>query len=199
MNWYSRICLIVGALLMAVLYVAPIWSIDLKAPQYPEGIGMKIWLTHFTGNVESINNLNHYIGMAHIEESMFPEFAYLPAVVGVLIALGLAAGLLGKRWLTWSWLGTLLLFGAAAMVDMYIWGYEYGHNLDPAAAIKVEGMAYQPPLIGYKQLLNFEAVSLPDVGGYALAVTIFLVFVAMWLDWRTKRKDLPVLPGVRLL
>jgi copper chaperone NosL len=27
-------------------------------------------------------------------------------------------------------------------------------------------MAYQPPLIGFKQLLNFGAYSFPDVGGW---------------------------------
>lgn len=44
--------------------------------------------------------------------------------------------------------------------------YNYGHNLDPNAAIIVPGMAYQPPLIGFKQLLNFGAFSIPDKGGW---------------------------------
>ena len=43
------------------------------------------------------------------------------------------------------------------MVDFYLWEYEYGHNLDPTAPIQVPGMSYQPPLIGYKMLLNFGA------------------------------------------
>jgi copper chaperone NosL len=59
-----------------------------------------------------------------------------------------------------------VLFVILAGIDFYRWNYEYGHNLDPNAAIKVPGMAYQPPLIGYKQLLNFGAYSIPDIGGW---------------------------------
>jgi len=49
-----------------------------------------------------------------------------------------------------------VLFGIIAMVDFWRWEYDYGHDLDPNAAIIVPGMAYQPPLIGFKQLLNFK-------------------------------------------
>ena len=35
-------------------------------------------------------------------------------------------------------------------------------------------MNYQPPLIGVKQLLNFTAVSWPDVGGW-LALAAFIL------------------------
>jgi len=64
----------------------------------------------------------------------------------------------------------LLLGAVAALGDFYRWGYEYGHNLDPNAAIQVPGMSYQPPVIGYKNLLNFGAWSLPDVGGWVFVV-----------------------------
>src|SRR5690606_17885076 len=60
----------------------------------------------------------------------------------------------------------LIAGGIAALVDFYLWGYDYGHNLDPNAAIVVPGMAYQPPVIGTKQLLNFTAFSGPDTGGW---------------------------------
>ena len=52
------------------------------------------------------------------------------------------------------------------MYDFWRWEYNYGHNLNPDAAIIVPGMAYQPPLIGFKQLLNFGAYSMPDIGGW---------------------------------
>src|SRR5690606_31707096 len=54
------------------------------------------------------------------------------------------------------------------LFDFYRWGYDYGHNLDPKAAISVPGMSYQPPIIGYKSLLNFVAYSGPDSGGWVL-------------------------------
>ena len=53
------------------------------------------------------------------------------------------------------------------LVDFWHWEYDYGHRLDfEHAIIKIPGMSYQPPLIGVKQLLNFTAVSWPDVGGW---------------------------------
>ena len=73
-----------------------------------------------------------------------------------------------------------ILFVVLAAIDFYRWNYEYGHNLDPNAAIKVPGMAYQPPLIGYKQLLNFGAYSIPDTGGWFLtACGLLLLFIVL--------------------
>ena len=72
-------------------------------------------------------------------------------------------------------------FGIVAMVDFWKWEYQYGHDLNPDAAIKVPGMSYQPPLIGYKQLLNFGAYSMPDIGGwiFILAGLILVVIIAL--------------------
>ena len=65
-----------------------------------------------------------------------------------------------------------------SMVDFYRWEYDYGHKLDPEAPIQVPGMSYQPPLIGYKQLLKFGAYSIPDVGGWLFIGAGVLLFVA---------------------
>ena len=61
------------------------------------------------------------------------------------------------------------------------WGYQYGHNLDPNAAIQVPGMTYQPPIIGYKNLLNFTAYSGPDIGGWVMIVSGCIA--GMLLGW----------------
>ena len=83
-----------------------------------------------------------------------------------------------------------MLFVILAGVDFYRWNYEYGHNLDPNAAIKVPGMAYQPPLIGYKQLLNFGAYSIPDTGGWMLVGAGVLLFYIVFKEFNLfKRKQ----------
>jgi hypothetical protein len=38
----SRFVVAAAALLLALLYVTPMWRIDLGAPQYPEGLGLRI-------------------------------------------------------------------------------------------------------------------------------------------------------------
>lgn len=184
-----RLLLGLGAVLLLATYRVPVWRIDLFAPQYPEGLQMTIWLDHLSGNVDSINGLNHYIGMRSIDEAMFPEFKVLPYMVGVLAGWGLLAAALGRRWLVGVWLTALLVFLAAALVDFYRWGYDYGHNLDEHAAIRIEGMTYQPPLIGYKQLLNFEAYSLPSYGAYLIAGATLLAALVLWLSRRRKTVD----------
>ena len=68
------------------------------------------------------------------------------------------------------------------MVDFYRWNYNYGHNLDPNAAIIVPGMSYQPPLIGYKQLLNFGAYSMPATGGMLFITTGILLLLVVLIE-----------------
>jgi len=171
----SRFAITLAATAMFGSFFLPIWKIELWAPQYPEGLMMKIWLNHLSGDVEIINGLNHYIGMAHIKEEMFPEFTILSYLAGFFVILGLLIAWFNRRIGALAYLGLILVAGVVAMIDFYRWGYQYGHNLDPNAAIKVPGMAYQPPLIGYKQLLNFGAYSVPDWGGYLFIFAGILV------------------------
>ncbi len=164
----TRILLALAVLAMASGYFLPIWEIQLWAPQYPEGLNMKIWLTRLSGDFEIINGLNHYIGMKHIKQEMFPEFLYMEYVLGFLILAGLVPVILGKRrWLI-AFVAILFIAGGLGLFDFWRWGHDYGHNLDPKAAISVPGMTYDPPLIGYKSLLNFVAYSGPDKGGWVL-------------------------------
>ena len=162
----SRVAIAISALLMVSAYFVPLWQILMWAPQYPEGLGMKIWIDNITGDVKIISALNHYIGMRHIEVSMFPEFGYMIYIVAFVIAVGLLTSIINRRFMLWIYALLIVACGVGALVDFYLWGYDYGHNLDPNAAIVVPGMAYQPPVIGTKQLLNFTAVSGPDVGGW---------------------------------
>ena len=134
----------VSALALLVLLFVPIWRIDLMAPNTRRVSTSRSTRTASRVTRRKIDGLNHYIGMAHIKNEMFPEFKFLPKLIVVLSVLGLVAAAWGKRILLFLGLVTLSLFGAWALYDMYKWGYDYGHNLDPKAAIKVEGMAYQP-------------------------------------------------------
>jgi copper chaperone NosL len=196
MRLQSRIIVALASLALIATYFLPIWQIDLGAPQYPEGLSMQIWLHKLSGQVEIINGLNHYIGMKHIAESMFPEFSYLVYIVGAFILLGLLVAALGKTRILFGYIILLLAGGVAAMVDFYLWGYDYGHNLDPTAAIQVPGFSYQPPVIGHKQLLNFDAYSFPASGGWIIVVS-GLLFIAVWVfEFMNSRKSLKAIKQV---
>ena len=191
MSLTSRIVIALASLSLAATYFLPVWFIFLLAPQYPEGLTMQIWLDKITGEVDIINGLNHYIGMKHIDASMFPEFSYLVYIIAAFIVFGLVVAVSGKRKLLFSFLIINVLAAIAALVDFYKWGYDYGHNLDPKAAIQVPGFSYQPPVIGHKQLLNFDAYSYPDTGGWVV-IGVGLVLTVVWfVEWRKSRKYKP--------
>ena len=172
-KWILYLC---SAGLAVVLFV-PLWTIDLVAPQYPEGLTLVINPGGLGGNVDIINGLNHYIGMKTLHNADFIEFTILPYLIGGFAVFFLLTAIASKRKLLYVTAGAYILFGIIAMVDFYKWEYNYGHNLNPEAAIIVPGMAYQPPLIGYKQLLNFSAYSFPSIGGWIfIAVGVLVIF-----------------------
>ena len=185
----SRIIIAIGSLALIIMFFVPAWSIYLIAPQYPEGLSMQIWLNKISGQVEIINGLNHYIGMKHIKAEMFPEFSFLVYILGFFILFGLAIAFTGSRKLLFIYLVLSLIGGVAALVDFYMWGYKYGHELDPSAAIKVPGLSYQPPLIGHKKLLNFDSYSYPDTGGWVVVGVTALFFIIWFIEWRRQKKQ----------
>jgi len=173
----SRAILLLGGIALFAVIALPIWRIELIAPQYPEGLEMHIYSYKLGGQVEIINGLNHYIGMKVLHADDFIEFTVLPYLIGIYGFFFILIGLVGQRRFVYILMGAFILFGIVSMVDFYRWLYEYGHNLDPNAPIIVPGMAYQPPLIGYKQLLNFLAFSIPDIGGWIfIAVGVLLAY-----------------------
>lgn len=184
----TRILTALAALALVSAYFVPLWQILMWAPQYPEGLTMKIWINTLSGEVRTISALNHYIGMKTIEVSMFPEFEYMVYIVGVIIAIGLLAAITNRRLGLFAFLGLIVAAGIGALVDFYLWGYDYGHNLNPEAPIKIEGMSYQPPLIGTKQLLNFTAFSGPDIGGWVF-ISVGLVLCALVVFELRKNKS----------
>lgn len=187
-----RLLAIAAALLLGLVYLAPLWNIRLIAPQYPEGLGMHIRVNTVEGvmptDLNNINGLNHYIGMKTIQPDAIPELRYMPWIVAALIIGGLMAALVARRGALFAWAGVYGMAAVAGLIDFWKWEYDYGHNLDMAQAIiKVPGMNYQPPLIGSKQLLNFTATSWPGLGGWAAGLSMALVLAAVVLAWRAHR------------
>ncbi|TDQ32389.1 hypothetical protein [Zeaxanthinibacter enoshimensis] len=185
---YSRILMSFAALLPLLLFVFPLWSITLEAPQYPTPLGMDIYINDFADknphDIKNINLMNHYVGMKYIPEAI-PEFKIFPAGIIITSVLGLALAFLAnhKWFLYWGIL--MVLLSAAGLYDFYLWEHDYGHNLDPKAIMKFtnpdgSAMGFQPPLFGTKKILNFVAHSYPQLGAFSLGVGIVLSFIAYW-------------------
>ena len=197
-----RLLVAVAALLMGLAYVLPLWRISLIAPQYPEGLGMLIRISDVTGakegDLQSINGLNHYIGMKTIEPDAIPELKFMPVVLGALIATGLLVAWVGRKGVLVAWTALFAATLIAGLADFWRWGYDYGHDLASDAIIKIPDMTYQPPLIGSKQLLNFVATSWPASGGWILFAASGLIGVALLLTVAPPRVSVRLLALVGL-
>ncbi|HEY5691864.1 MAG TPA: hypothetical protein VIS49_10435 [Cyclobacteriaceae bacterium] len=184
----SKLLMLIGALLLTGLFIWPMWNITLHAPQYPDAIGMDIHIDRFAdakpNDIKNINIMNHYVGMKDIPESI-PEFTIFPYVAMGMILLGIVITIVGRPKLYVAWFGLMVVLGSIAMYDFYRWEYEYGHELKENAAIKFtdkkgQPMAYQPPVIGSKMILNFRAVSMPRLGAYAMFLGMALSLLAFF-------------------
>ena len=190
MSRAARFLVALAALSMAVVYVLPLWHIGLKAPQYPEGLGLYIAVDKIVGektqDLNSINGLNHYIGMKVISPDDIPELQYMPKIIVGLIALGLLTAAVGKRSVLTAYAGVLrALFGRRDSPTSINGPTTTDTTSVRTAIIKIPGMTYQPPLIGSKQLLNFHATSWPASGGWVLIAAVTLVAVLAIRSWRS--------------
>jgi copper chaperone NosL len=184
----ARFLLAFAAILPAAAAIWPLWEVRLLAPQYPEGLGMRIFAYTVKGikpnDLDNINGLNHYIGMMPIHPDAIPELRWMPWILALLVVTGLVAAVRNSRRLLLGWLGSFAALALVGLWDFWRWEYNYGHKLDrETAIIVIPGMSYQPPLIGSKQLLNFTATAWP--GGAVIALG--LAFLIAALVWWTSR------------
>ncbi len=182
----SNIIMIIGALLILGLFKFPLWNITLEAPQYPQGLGMDIFINDFVDknphDIKNINLMNHYVGMQYIPESI-PEFKIFPVVIIIMSVFGVLIGIFKNyKWFV-AWFTLMVILAASGIYDFYLWEHDYGHNLDPKAIMKFTNpdgsvMGFQPPLFGTKEILNFTAHSYPQLGAYFLAFGMAFSFLA---------------------
>ena len=200
----SALLMIIGALLLLGLFKFPLWNIMLGAPQYPEPLGMDIYIDGIQGmnefDIQNIDGLNHYIGMKIIPkpEDMW-EFSVFPIVIGSMVVLGFIIGLLGLfgkvsyHWFL-GWLIVMTVLGTLGMYDFNAWMIDYGTHLDPNAIMKLQNldgtpMSYKPPLLGHQKLLNFDAYSYPRLGGYLMGLGMLLTLIAYFVGKRSKKTN----------
>jgi copper chaperone NosL len=186
----SRVLVLLAAFLVVGSLFVPLWHMTFVAQQYPEGLDLWIYSHDLVGGDEGndlteINVLNHYIGMRDIAVEDFTEFKWMPFVLGGLGLLFLRAAVHGK---VATLVDVAAVFGYFSGFSLWAFAYKlyrYGHDLAPTASVKVPG--FTPPVIGFKQIANFEVYSYPQGGTYAMAGAWLLVIVALVLAWRDYR------------
>ena len=186
MKHLPRILMTLATLGLLTLFVWPMWRISLYAPQYPDGVHMFIHIDKIDGNspgtLQNINILNHYVGMKFIEPDAIPELQYFPYIVLGLVLLGGLAVYVDRPGVYLSWMILFVCLAILGLYDFYLWEYDYGHNLSETAPIKLPGASFQPPLLGSKMILNFQADSYPHIGGVLAGLSIPLSGLAWWFS-----------------
>lgn len=190
LNLNSRVLLLAAAVTIISAVFFPLWQIRLVAPQYQEGLALRIYAYQLVGgnggqDLHEINMLNHYIGMRPLSAADFVEMKWLPFAFGIFGLLALRAAVIG-RMISLIDLGTLFLyFGIFSIGNFYYRLYTYGHTLDPHAPMTIK--PFTPILVGRQQIANFVQSSTPLFGGLLLAVFLLLVLAAIWCS----RKEEP--------
>lgn len=187
LNIGSRLLLLIGAVALIAAIFQPMWRIRLVAPQYSEGLELRIF-THKleSGNngqdLKEINVLNHYIGMREIAAADFVEMRWIPFALGVFILLALRAAALGRMVSLIDLVVLFIYFGAFSLGNFAYRLYSYGHSLDPRAPMTIE--PFTPVMLGSQQIANFVQSSHPQAGAMLLALFPVCVLAAMWLSRR---------------
>jgi copper chaperone NosL len=187
----SRILVLVAAVLLVPSFFFPLYQMTLYSNQFPDGLVLKIYSYTLEGghtnnrdDLREINSLNHYIGMRPLLESDFSEFKWLPFGIGAFVLLALRAIAFGKMS---KLVDLVVLFLYFALFSLWSFGhrlYQYGHVLDPTAAIKVA--PFSPPLIGTQQIANFSVNNYPGPATYLISASLVLMIVALMLSARQR-------------
>lgn len=147
----ARSCLLVSIFL-------PYWSMDMEAPQYPEGLHVTAYLNRLTGDVREIDSLNHYIGMRPLEEAAQLERSLSIAMIIALMLMVEGAGFIHTKWAVLL-LMPAILFPPFFLGDLYFWLNNFGQNLDPTAPLSSTVKPFTPPILGRGVIANFVTIA----------------------------------------
>jgi hypothetical protein len=192
-NVQARVALILAVLSIPLVFQFPLWTMSFQSNQYPDPLRMRIYIDHLEGqktdirdDLREINSLNHYIGMRPLMESDFAEFLWLPFAMGFFALIVLRSVVFGNLRDLVDIVVLFVYFSLFSAWTFYRRLYEYGHNLDPEAAIKVE--PFTPPFFGRVQIANFWVESFPGGGSYMMALFGILIMLALAIAYLSARR-----------
>lgn len=183
---WARIALALLTIFVGLSFTAPMWHIDMSAPQYPQGLELYIYSYKIDGgndgnDVQEINVLNHYIGMKELKAEEFTELKWIPLVLGAITVLTFRSVVVGTLGSVLDLLVISSYFGLFSLWSFWYKLSAYGHDLDPRAAVQVD--PFTPPVFGHKMVGQFEVWSYPSPGAWlVVGFGVFLIagFIVSW-------------------
>jgi nitrous oxidase accessory protein len=160
----------------------PLWTMTMRAPQYPKGLRLHAYGTGMTGDVRELNILNHYIGMPPIEAPQL-ETAVFPVGIALLVALCLLSP--AHRWIRRAALAAAIATPLMILVDLQWRLYTFGHSLDPHAPIRLK--PFTPLVLGTSRMGNFISTGQVSTGVLALIAAAIVLVIGARVSRRLER------------
>ena len=149
----------------------PLWTMTMRAPQYPAGLTLSAYGTGMAGDVSELNILNHYIGMPPLHAPALETGAF-PFAVIALVVLCLLSPL--HQLLRRLAVAAVALTPIAMLADLQWRLYEFGHSLNPEAPIRLK--EFTPLVIGTTVMGNFKSLGMVSWGLGCLALAAVLLW-----------------------
>lgn len=178
-----NILLGVAAILLLASMFLPYWKMTLKAPQYPGGLSVEVYVNRMTGDVSEIDGLNHYIGMRPLGEAAQLERAISMVAVAILVLLVLAAIFVHSLWALLLALPAIL-WPFIFIGDMYYWMRHFGLNLDPKAPLSSSIEPFVPPILGSGMVGQFETIATFQIGLWMAFLAVGLIIAGLYYQRR---------------
>jgi hypothetical protein len=181
---WTRIVLVLAVVPLALAATARLWTLQFSAPQYPNGLALHVYSYTIEGgnggiDLPEINTLNHYIGMEKLDPADFADLDFIPFAIGALALLTLRVAAIGSVRSLIDLAMLTVYFGIFSFGRFVYALYNYGHQLDPHAAIEIA--PFMPPVLGTQQIGNFAVTSLPAAGTWMMvSFSAIVVVLASW-------------------
>jgi hypothetical protein len=168
-----------AALLLMISMFLPYWSMTLKAPQYPKGLTVNVYVSHLQGDMREIDELNHYLGMPELDKGGQLERSISMVAITMIGLLLIAAVFVHNQWallLALPALGYPLIF----LADLWYILYQYGHSIDPKSALGGAVKPFTPPILGDGKVGQFGTIAHFEMGLFLAFAAIAVILMGLW-------------------
>lgn len=170
--WFA--CSLAGAVLILIGSFLPLWTMTLKAPQYPKGVHLTAYGTRMVGQLQEINTLNHYAGVKAIEPEDVLELKLFPLFIAIVVG-SLLVGAFAAHRRRIRVLLSLVAWGLPIgfLIDLQWWLYNYGHDLEENPPLRIG--TFTPKVIGTTKVVNFHSETMVSWGFWLMLAAALLV------------------------
>ena len=159
----------------------PVWYVSLEAPQYPKkvfpnGVPVFYHFDGFSGDVNEMNTINHYIGMDPMDRGA-PYLRMVAPYALVFTALLIVLFMLYK-----SKIFSLFMLVPISLPFLFLgfytyWLYWFGHNMHQWGAFHIK--PFTPTILGDGKVAQFVTHSFPTSGFWILVAITILSLLAV--------------------